>query len=83
MTALWEELRLAEEVKHVSRRNQVQMYNEYMDKLEQKCVADLTELFLERSDLFDQFSTAPLYAYVRCILPELKVLFSLASYLIC
>ena len=73
MNVLWMKLRLSTEVKYVSLKTQVMMYNEYMGKLREKCVADLRELFLERSDLFDQFSSAPLYAYVRCIRPGLKV----------
>lgn len=59
MTMLWVDLGLSDEVKKVSNEQQLHIYNEYMGKLEQECVADLTELFLERSDLFDQISTSP------------------------
>ena len=57
MTMLWVELGLSADIKRISSEEQVQIYNEYMGKLEQVCVADLTELFLEKSDLFDTIST--------------------------
>ncbi len=69
---LWVGLGLSEEIKLVKKEIQVQIYNEYMGKLEQECVADLTELFLERSDLFDQLSSSPEDAFWR-IHQELKV----------
>ena len=72
MMMLWVELGLSEEVKRVSKEVQVQIYNDHMVKLEQKCVEDLTELFLERSDLFDQVSSSPEDAFTR-IHQELKV----------
>ena len=78
MTMLWVELGLSEEVKRVSEEQLLQIYNEYMGKLEQECVADLTELFLERSDLFDQISASTNDTFskihqelkVGCVFPE-------------
>lgn len=56
---LWVDLGLSEEVKKLSSEEQIHIYNEFNGKLEQDCVADLTELFLERSDLFDKISPSP------------------------
>lgn len=74
MTKLWVDLQLSEDAKLVSSEDQHHIYNEFMSKLEQECVADLTELFLERSDLFDQSSALPNDASFRIHLhQELKV----------
>ena len=40
----------------MSQERQMAVYSECMGKLEHECVADLTELFLERSDLFNEIS---------------------------
>ncbi len=47
--------------------------NEYMGKQEQEYVADLTELFLEQSNLFDQVLSSTKDPFA-CIHQELKVL---------
>jgi hypothetical protein len=77
MMMLWVDLGLSEDVKRISNEQQVHIYNEYMGKLEQECIADLTELFLEKSDLFgsdlfDQLSSSPKEAFDR-VHQELKV----------
>ena len=51
---LWADLGLSNNAKLLSKEEQLHIYNEYMGKLEQECVADLTELFLEQSNLFGQ-----------------------------
>lgn len=73
MTVLWVELGLSEEIKRISCEEQVHIYNEYMGKLEQVCVADLTELFLEKSDLFDLISTSHTKDTFDLVHQELKV----------
>ncbi len=57
MCMLWSDLGLQDEVQWMSQELQIAVYNECMVKLEQECVADLTELFLERSDLFNEISS--------------------------
>lgn len=70
MLMLWVDLGLSEEVKKISTEQQVNIYNEFMGQLEQDCVAELTELFLERSDLFDKGPAASAFDHVH---QELKV----------
>lgn len=79
MMMLWVDLGLSEEARYLSNEQQVHVYNEYMGKLEQECVADLTELFLERSDLFNQISSSPKETFDR-VHTELKVIFRLISH---
>ncbi len=72
MLMLWMELGLSEEVRLVQGEEQVAIYNDYMGRLEQECVADLTELFLEKSEFFDQISSSP-QETIELVHQELKV----------
>ncbi len=60
MKVLWGKLGLLEEMKQVRKNIQVQIYNEYMAKLNLQCVADLNELFLEQMDLFNKICYSPM-----------------------
>ena len=57
MVMLWSDLDLLDQTRWMSQEQQIFVYNECMGKLEQECVADLTELFMERSDLFNEISS--------------------------
>jgi len=54
---LWADLKLQDQTRWMSQEQQISVYSECMAKLEQECVADLTELFLERSDLFNEIDS--------------------------